>query len=178
MKIGIVRHFKVLMEYPTGRLAADDVMAWFKAYDEAEVQPVDTDLGGINWTRCFASDLPRAVKTAQSIYTGEITYTDKLREIAIHPIWQTSWRLPIWLWVVSYRIAWFTGHKSQKATKLQVKRRVAEIVDTVVHDSEQDTLIVCHAMLMVYLRKELIKRGFRGPRFGEAENGKLYVFEK
>jgi hypothetical protein len=28
------------------------------------------------------------------------------------------------------------------------------------------------------MRKELIKRGFKGPRFDIAVNGKLYLFEK
>jgi hypothetical protein len=39
-------------------------------------------------------------------------------------------------------------------------------------------LIVSHAGMMFYLRKELLRRGFYGPKFGIADNGRLYVFER
>lgn len=42
----------------------------------------------------------------------------------------------------------------------------------------ENTLVVCHAGVMAYLRKELIDYGFEGPKFGIAEHATLYVFEK
>ncbi|WP_269082515.1 hypothetical protein [Aneurinibacillus tyrosinisolvens] len=39
-------------------------------------------------------------------------------------------------------------------------------------------LIVSHAALMMFMEKELLKRGFTGPKVKTAENGKLYLFEK
>jgi len=41
-----------------------------------------------------------------------------------------------------------------------------------------DTLVVSHAGVMLYLRKELLRRGFRGPSFRLAEPGRLYVLER
>jgi hypothetical protein len=32
--------------------------------------------------------------------------------------------------------------------------------------------------MMMYLRRELIRRGFDGPKFGVADNARLYVFER
>ena len=38
MKIGLVRHFKVAHEFPTGKsVTADDMNQWFKDYDAADI---------------------------------------------------------------------------------------------------------------------------------------------
>jgi broad specificity phosphatase PhoE len=41
-----------------------------------------------------------------------------------------------------------------------------------------DTLVVSHAGVMMFLRRELLRRGFTGPAFRLPENGRLYLFER
>jgi hypothetical protein len=45
-------------------------------------------------------------------------------------------------------------------------------------EDKNNILVVSHADLMWYLKKELLLRGFTGPKFGKAKNGYLYIFEK
>lgn len=49
--------------------------------------------------------------------------------------------------------------------------------DTLLKGGE-DVLIVGHAAFMLFMRKELVNRGFRGPALRTIANGRLYVFEK
>jgi broad specificity phosphatase PhoE len=69
------------------------------------------------------------------------------------------------------------NHKSQPVSKLEIKKQLSETLDNILAGNE-DTLIVSHGGVMMFLRKELMRRGFRGPEFKIANNGQLYVFEK
>ncbi|WP_159881800.1 histidine phosphatase family protein [Paenibacillus puerhi] len=177
MKIGLVRHFKVKKGFPSkGWLTRDELVQWFKEYDEADIEPVATDLQAIAWKSCHASDMPRALRTAELLYHGEIRATAKLREIPL-PRFRRNWRLPFLLWAIAVRLSPYLDPKVKEEIK-QTKERINHVLDDILLQGEEEMLLVSHAGLMMLMRQELLKRGFRGPRFRTPENGKLYVYEK
>ncbi|CAM5795266.1 histidine phosphatase family protein [Brevibacillus borstelensis] len=179
MKIGLVRHFKVKKDNPgMALLSQKEVMQWFAEYDEADVKTGEVDLGGISWTRCYASDLPRAVKTAETIYDGENIRTAALREIPIYPVFRGEAKMPFWCWAFILRVAWLLNHPSQLEGKKAVQARISTLLDDILLKGGEDVLIVGHAAFMLFMRKELVNRGFRGPALRTIANGRLYVFEK
>jgi hypothetical protein len=94
MRIGLVRHFKVKQDMPEQLwVSPSELQAWLDAYDQAEVEIKETDLGGIEWKVCYTSTMPRAVTTAQSIYKGQnaITFTDRLVEVT-EPVNLPPWQ--------------------------------------------------------------------------------------
>jgi hypothetical protein len=94
MKIGLVRHFKVQKDLPRGRrFSASEVEQWFQEYDLAGIEEGNTDLGGIEWSQCFSSNMSRAMHTAEKIYNGTILVKDELREIPV-PRFNTKLKLP------------------------------------------------------------------------------------
>jgi broad specificity phosphatase PhoE len=150
---------------------------WRQRYDSSEVTPGTIHTGAINWQKCFCSDLKRAYTTAQAAYTGEITQTPLLREIEVQPFRTGQLSLPIWVWRWMVRMAWLASHESQRTARDDFRQRVQAIANML--DAEPgDTLVVSHAGMMMYLRKELMRRGFRGPKFGVAEHARLYVYER
>jgi broad specificity phosphatase PhoE len=179
MKIGLVRHFKVLQDYPyvIKMVSQSQILEWFNEYDRADVEASSTEMGGMKWDICFTSDLHRARKTAAMIYKGRIIEKEDLREFKMYPIFKKNVRLPFLFWPVLIRVAWYFNLKSQIGHKLESLKKVKEFVDEIVSADWENILIVSHAALMMYLRKELIRRGFRGPKFRKAENGRLYVYE-
>lgn len=179
MKIGLVRHFKVSMKYPSRRkfVTQSEVMEWFEKYDRAEIEKAKTDLMGIRWDKCYSSDLPRASATAKLIYNGPIIETEVLRELRLHPIFKRDVSLPFFLWPIVIRIAWFLNHKSQIKHKLESLKRVEDFITDILSQKLENILIVSHGAIMLYLRKELLKQGFKGPKFKMPQNGLLYVFE-
>ena len=177
VKIGLVRHYKVKQEYPTGTpINADELNEWFRTYDEAEIEEGYTDLQGIEWDECFTSDLPRAVKTAEIIYKGPICKMAELQEVP-PPRFTMRVKLPFFAWAILIRSSMFFNSQTREEIR-QAKSRINEVLDHAISQEKENVLIVSHAALMMFMRKELIKRGFKGPMFKHAENGKLYIFEK
>jgi len=82
------------------------------------------------------------------------------------------------LYPLLFKAAWLVNHKSQPESKADVKRRVKAVLDKILLKCQDDVLIVSHAGLMTFMRKELLNRGFRGPNFKTPDNGKLYVYER
>ncbi|MFD1358862.1 histidine phosphatase family protein [Fictibacillus halophilus] len=179
MKIGLVRHFKVTRGYPTEKwITPSEFDQWMKEYEESDVEESEVDLGGIEWRKCYVSTVRRAEITASKIYNGELIRTDELREIAVYPFFKRDIKIPMILYPLCIRAAWFFNHKSQLERRTDVEMRVSKVVDRILEESEENALIVSHGALMMFMRKELIRRGFKGPKLGRPENAKLYLFEK
>lgn len=53
-----------------------------------DIEDGTIDLGGIEWTKCYTSDVHRAVKTAEQIFSGEIIKMRELREISMYPLFK------------------------------------------------------------------------------------------
>jgi len=177
MRIGLVRHFPVEEPWPRGWLSSADLQHWRGRYDASEPIVGPIDVSAIAWQRCLSSDLKRARVTAQTAYAGTIAQTPLLREADVPALPTGKLRLPVWGWRMLLRLAWFTGHKSQRAARDEFHRRIKAIADLLEQESV-DTLVVSHAGVMFFLRKELLRRGFSGPKFGLAETARLYVFER
>jgi len=170
-----VRHFKVSEPLPGGWMSSGELQAWRVRYDSAEVCPVSVTPEGMNWRRCYASDLSRAQKTAQALYAGEILVMPELREAEFGPFPTGRLRLPVLVWRWMLRLAWITGHSSQSQYRDDFLSRVRAVADFI-EGHEEDLLIVSHAGMMIYLRKELLRRGFCGPRLGVADHAKIYIY--
>ncbi|MDO3676677.1 histidine phosphatase family protein [Paenibacillus ehimensis] len=177
MKVGLVRHYKVKKEYPSQFLiSAKELDQWFAEYDESDIELGQTDLGGIEWNRCYASDMPRAARTAEHIFDGTITQWKTLREVS-PPSFRTKVRLPLMMWAVLIKTAWFMAPRSMPESLGHVRKRADAVLDEIFRQGDGNVLIVSHAALMMTMRKALLARGFRGPKYDTPENGKLYVFE-
>jgi broad specificity phosphatase PhoE len=179
MRVGLVRHFKVKKKSPDKAfITQTELTQWFDEYDVSDIEDGTIDFGAIEWGTCFASDMPRAVKTAEKIYSRKIIELKELREIPAYPIFKRNIKLPFLLWAVLTRLAWLINHKSQLESISDVKKRIEDVLDEILVQSGQDVLIVSHGALMIYIRKALLQRGFKGPKFTTPANGKLYLFEK
>jgi len=179
MKVGLVRHFEVIKPQINGRMTSAEFKAWQDGYDTADVKIKPTNTKGEDWQICYCSTLPRAFKTAKTIYAGEIIQTDLLREIEIAPAFNTKFKFSFMFWTIIGRCAWFLSHKSQSEKHIETKERAHEVVAKILNKHQQENvLIVSHGAIMYYIRKELLLNGFTGPSFGKAKNGLLYTFQK
>lgn len=177
MKIGLVRHFKVNLTEKKS-LNSNDYSSWGLDYDEADVTPNNVITDHTQWDICYASDLKRAIITAQHIYGEDIHTTPLLREVRNDPFIQTNHMLPHGLWRVVGRIAWYQNHKSQTETRRQTLERIHAFLKQLEGKPHKNVLIVSHGFFMHVLIKELMRKGFSGPKVGLPQNGVLYVYEK
>ncbi|RLQ94326.1 histidine phosphatase family protein [Falsibacillus albus] len=179
MKIGLVRHFKVLHDQPQNKMVSqEDIMAWFAEYDQAEVKKGEVHLGDVKWECCYSSDLPRAVTTAEALFDGRIIQEPAIREIKMYPLFKRNVKLPFWGWAILLRIAWLLHHHSQLERKPLIIQRINVFLDELENSLHEQILIVGHGAMMIYMQKELSMRGYRGPAIRNPKNGRLYLYEK
>ncbi|NHM30911.1 histidine phosphatase family protein [Neobacillus terrae] len=177
MKVGLIRHFKVTRGYPNKIVTSNELMDWINEYDQSEVKEIEVDLRNIEWEKCFSSDMPRAQTTAEKCYNGNIIYMEELREIPLSPLFRSNLKLPLFVHLVFIRLAWLFNHRSQLEKKRDVINRINRVLDQAL-SSKENILIVGHGGVMMYMRRELLKRGFKGPNFKRPDNGVVYIFEK
>jgi broad specificity phosphatase PhoE len=177
VRIGLIRHFPVEEQLPTGWQTAADLQTWRERYERSETSVGKFDVGDVAWQACIASDLPRTRITAHAVFTGDIEFTDLLREAHFAQFNTGNLRLPVWVWKWLIRLTWMMGHRSQRACRDEFHRRVATVADRLCN-VECDTLVVSHAGMMAFLSKELRRRGFIGPKLNVANHATVYVYEK
>jgi broad specificity phosphatase PhoE len=175
--IGLIRHFPVTEAWPSGWRNSAELEAWRERYDLADAIVGEFNVGNVNWAACLSSDLPRAMTTAATVFQGPIEYTPLLREVELTPFQTGRLRLPIFAWQWLFRLAWVSGHKSQRAARDDFRRRVNAVADRLQMETK-DTLVVSHAGMMAYLCRELRRRGFRGPKLRIAKHATVYAYER
>lgn len=177
MKLGLVRHFKVNQTVDETLLSPSQFNQIMKEYDYCPVIPNGLKIKSEDWDICFCSSLPRAVTTAEAIYNREIVKTDLLKEVPITPF--TNWRikLPVSLWHVGARIAWYKSHKSQVEGIEETRARIHKTYDLIVKSGHDNVLIVAHGYFLHMFYRELKKMGFNGEIDLNIPNAKLFVIE-
>ena len=177
MFIGLVRHFKVDSDTQIF-MTSDDFEEWVLKYDNSDIKENKVEIEHIKWDKCLSSDLPRAVKTSETIFKGEIIKSKLLREVPLSPIFKTNIKLPYLFWCITGRLAWNFQHKSQIETKNDTQMRANEFLDYLNNESDSNILIVCHGFFMRVLQNELKRRGFSGQNIRNPKNGALYLYKK
>ena len=179
MKIGLVRHFKVDIENP-GPVNSEEYSQWIRNYDISPVIKKPVDLRGIDWNICYASDLPRARTTAETIYQGDISYTNLIREIDLELARIVEGQQDVVAWFNEAMAYWAADDKTLKEIKSHSHKRVNKFLDLVEAeaDNQDKILVVCHGMIMTVIEEELRKRGFEGEEIIVPDNGELYLYER
>jgi len=177
--IGIVRHFKVNFRSNRRWMTAKQFNQWVAEYDQADIDPSNQFTTDVSWDVCLTSDLLRASKTAELIFTGTAIPTEYLREIAIHASFNSIMKLPVNLWLVLGRIAWYFSHISQSESRVQTQQRANLFIDAIENDyPDVNVLIVTHGAFMKVMSKELKRRGYQGKVSMTPQNGELYLFHQ
>jgi len=177
MKIGLVRHFKVDLSFDKKLYTTAQFNKIMSDYDKADVIPNEVNLNGIDWEICFASNLPRAVTTAETIFNGEIITTDNLIEVPLTTFTQKDFTLPGSVWHIGGRIAWYKNKPSQPEGRKGTLKRVNNILEMINSSGKENVLLVSHGFFIGVLVRRLYKLGFKGEIDFSPRNGKLYILE-
>jgi broad specificity phosphatase PhoE len=182
-RVGLLRHYPVSRHYlKPGRINSSEFAAVLEEYDELPIQPGTLRLDPAEWPACIASDLPRAAETARLVYPGPIEYTPDLREIPLAAPFNSRLRMPLIAWDLAARYAWRKGHISQPESQAHTWERAHRALELAEAQAQaraaSAVLVVAHGGILWHVRKLLLRRGFRGPRFAVPENARLYVYER
>lgn len=180
MKVGLVRHFKVNTDYKEERVDWKKYSDLMREYDHLDVTPTDVDLRGIDWNKCYASSLPRAITTAETIYEGDIEKTPLIKEVEVHLVEEVEGEKYIEDWNIYTSLSWAKGKPTIAETIDESRYRSRKFLEELEKKSNQEdnVLVVCHGTIMTILEEELRNKGFAGEEIVYAENGELYLYEK
>ncbi len=178
--IGLVRHFKVLLESSPFFHTPESFNKAMKVYDTSPVLVKSFEDGNISWDKCFASDLPRAIETAKNIYPNKkIEITPLLREVPLRAFTNKNIKLPSFIWHIGARIAWYKNKTSQPETKQQTDLRIKKFIEILNNENmSANILIVTHGFFMLNLQRHLSALGYSGKIDSKPQNGKLYILRK
>jgi broad specificity phosphatase PhoE len=177
MRIGLLRHFPVELPLPSGWRTAADLFEWRVQYERSPAVVGSVDIGQHEWTRCLSSDLERALVTAKAAFPGPVESTPLLREVEFAQFKTGPLRLPMPVWRGVFGLAWATGHRSQRACRDEFRRRVVAVAD-LLEGVAENTLVVSHGGMMIYLSAELRRRGYPGPKLKHPRHATLYCYQK
>jgi broad specificity phosphatase PhoE len=173
MRIGLIRHFKVKHAHPSKMFVGyDELVKWFDHYELAEIEHQTIDQCEITWDQCYSSSSSRALKTAKHIFSGSIIQRDELKELDFLPLMNKNYKLPLLFWALLIR----NKSMSSNPVSEQYAAKLSAFVDEIILAKDKNILIASHGFVMMFLQKELIKRGFTGDKFKTPANGKIYVF--
>ena len=176
MKLGLVRHFKVLTNEKT-LLSSQEFAEAMKKYDILPVRENGLIINSDEWEICYCSTLPRAIQTAETIYNGKTLKTDLLVEVPISPFTKKNIKLPSFIWHIGARIAWYKSHESQIENVNGTKERINKFYEIIKNSGYKNILIVSHGYFLRMFYEEMKKIGFYGNIDVNIINGKLYVIE-
>lgn len=177
MKLGLVRHFKVISEKKSF-LSPNEFSEAMKNYDIAPVKKNGLVINSVDWDICYCSTLPRAVTTAETIYDKEIIKSDLLVEVPISPFTKRNIKLPLNIWHIGARIAWYRSYKSQIENIHGTRERIHKFYDILLSSGHERILIVAHGYFLRMFYEEMKKKGFVGEIDLNIKNAQLYVMEK
>jgi broad specificity phosphatase PhoE len=166
-RIVLVRHGPSAHVHTAGAIDHAGMHAWRAAYDSAGIQAVSQPPAALvqvaaDAAHVVASDLPRAVASAERLAPGrEIRTSPLLRETPLAiPFWPT--RLPLGAWGVLISLGW--GYRIVRGTDASADERAraaaaAEWLASLTADGTT-TLAVTHGAFRRLLAKQLLARGW------------------
>jgi len=173
MKLGLVRHFKVITNEKS-LLSTEEFVNTMAHYDVAPVKKNGLKINSADWDICYCSTLPRALTTAETIYDKEIIKTDLIVEVPISPFTKRNFKLPLTIWHIAARIAWYRSHKSQIENINGTKKRIKKFYEIILSSGYERILIVAHGYFLRMFYEEMKKKGFRGEIELNIKNAQLY----
>ncbi len=176
MKLGLVRHFKVITDEKK-YLSPNEFAEAMKRYDVAPVQPNGININSAEWDICFCSTLPRAITTAETIYDKTIIKTELAVEVPIAPFTKVNMKLPLSFWHIGARMAWYRSCKSQKENIEGTRERINNFYKLIKNSGYSNILIVAHGYFLHMFYQEMKKKGFSGEVDLNIHNGTLYTIE-
>ena len=177
MKVGLVRHFRVITNEKK-LLSSLEFAEAMKRYDIAPVRSNGLKINSSDWDICYCSTLPRAIATAEKIYNGRIIKSELLIEVPISPFTKWNIKLPLSIWHIAARIAWYINHKSQSEGKNETRIRIRQFYEIIKESKRQRILIVAHGYFLQMFYREMLDMGFRGDVPTNIKNAHLYLIEK
>ena len=171
MEIILFRHGKV-DHPPLKTLSAQAFSRWVDAYNQNGLDadsmpsPHAKQLAD-NSNAIVCSALPRSIESAKRLSSRAVTLQHPVFNEAGLPI--ATWkkiRLSVPIWAVLFRIMWLFGYSHNSESLKDAKARSRQASDMLIElaQQHQSVVFVGHGVINRIIARELLNRGWSGPK--------------
>ena len=184
MRIVLCRHGKPDLA-PWPAVAPKQMGEWIAHYDQADVMfeavPADVNAIANVCGAIMSSALPRAAQSAAYLAANRTVIIDPLFQEAELPY--LDWclpRMPIAVWSVLFRCAWFAGlSRHAESYAAANERAMAAAKMLIAKASECGSVLLCgHGVMNALIGRHLLVLGWYGPKRPSGGYWKIASYEK
>jgi broad specificity phosphatase PhoE len=169
MQIVLARHGKPRLNQGSW-IAPHQLANWILAYDEGGVVVADASVEVC--TRAaesglfVSSPLLRCVESARALAPSrDIDFEELIREAGLpHPLWDFP-RLPVAVWLMLFRAAWFCRYSANSESLAAARSRAGRAANRLIElaAEHQSVFVMGHGIMTRLIARELVMRGWQGP---------------
>lgn len=170
MEIVLLRHGKPAI-VEINKVSSSRYGDWVAEYDQAGIDlimpPTRQALAAAGCDFVVCSHLPRSIESAQALAVERIDVSDVLfREFEMPFANIKTPRFSPARWSVFYRLMWLAGFSANAESLRQAKQRGLGCVEELLEYAKkhQRVLFVGHGALLWFICKQLLLRGWSGPK--------------
>lgn len=145
--------------------------SWIRAYDEGGVfvEEVTQQTGAraalSGWI--ISSPLPRCAQSVQALAPlRKIELEEVFCEAGLpYALWGFPW-LPVAVWVLLFRAAWFLGYSAHSESRLVARGRARTAANKLINlaQEHQSVFVMGHGIMGALVANELVEKGWVGPK--------------
>lgn len=152
-------------------MAPRQIANWLRAYDAAEISaeefPQHAATRAVTSRCIIASPLPRCVQSAYALApTRDIGIEDVFREAELpHAMWKFP-HLPLSVWTVLFRVAWFCGYSANSESHSTATNRAQRAAERLIDLAREhkSVFLMGHAVMTALIARQLVRAGWVGPK--------------
>jgi len=170
MKIVLGRHGKPKLGQWRW-IAPQQLLHWIHAFNEADILvdrvPPHTATMAARCKVIVSSPLRRSVQSAQLLASSRPVLTEELfREAGMpHTRWRAP-RLPVSVWLLIFRLAWFCGYSFNAESLPSASTRARLAANRLVDLAQQheSVFVAGHGIMTMLIARQLLLLGWSGPK--------------
>jgi broad specificity phosphatase PhoE len=170
MQIVLARHGRPVVNQRNW-IAPYQLREWIRTYDEGGVfvDAIPSDLADIAASCRFvvSSPLLRCTQSAKALASlREVHSEQTVREAGLpYPGWRFP-RLPVSLWLVMFRVAWFFGYAANFESKAEAGSRASHAASTLIAlaKAHKSVFVMGHGIMNAFIARDLLVQGWVGPK--------------
>jgi broad specificity phosphatase PhoE len=170
MEIILARHGRPTLDHwawITPRQLGDSIRAWDSADIATGEVPLDTQRRAAASKVIVSSTLRRSMQSAEQLCASRKILCEQLfceAELP-HSNWRVP-RLPLSLWGVLFRVAWFCGYSSNAEPVSIASERARRSAERLIDLARQNdsVFLVGHGIMTMLIAKQLLLLGWSGPK--------------
>ncbi len=186
MEIALMRHGKVDIPSFNSRIYGSEFKQCLEIYDESELckhsHPDKTVIEYFStYNAVLCSDLKRSIDSANRLQLSSMVTTDsQFREVHNPTLSFPYAQFYPKTWAILIGLSWYCGLLEKQPPFVDAKRRAkhcAKKLEKMALDNEK-VLLIGHGFMNTYIAKELINRGWIGPKSPAKRNWQYAIYTR